>query len=457
VEDVITRSALAQSALLRDGEVSVEALCRAYHQRVERLEPRFSAFVQYAPERALRDARALDAARARDRGAAKGPLWGLVTALKDLHLVRGMFVRMGSRAFRHLWSPVDDLTTRALRRAGMVITGKLSTSELGILPVVDTDLHPPTRNPWDPERYSGGSSGGSAAAVAAGMMPLAVGSDGAGSIRIPAAFCGLVGHKPTRDLLPNPFAPFEPVSLSVVGPLARTVDDAAALMDVLRGDLGASGTFRRAVERPPRPLRVRFTTANPEVTCDAGATAAVHTAVKALEAMGHHVEEADGVFEGTTEEFLPMFRFLARGMFVPVESGLQPTSRWLREAGRGLTLGHALAARELFRERVDRWFGDADLYVTPTVLTLPPRVGVWRDHAPADHFAEAARYGAFTAVFNASGNPATSIPLWNAPGEPPRGVQLVAPRGHDVRALAAARALLEALGTPVCPIGPHAR
>lgn len=455
MDDVITRPALAQAALLRAGEVSVEALARAYHARVERLDPRFSAFVQYAPERALRRARALDAERARDKSAPRSPLWGLVTALKDLHLVRGMFVRMGSRAFRHLWSPVDDLTTRALRGAGMVVTGKLSTSELGILPVVDTDIHPPTRCPWDPERYAGGSSGGSAAAVSAGLMPIAVGSDGAGSIRIPSAFCGLVGHKASRDLLPNPFAPFEPVSLSVVGPIARTVDDAAALMDVLRGDLGATGTFRSAVERPPRPMRVRFTTDNPEVRCDEGAIAAVKTVVKALEAMGHHVEEVGG-FEGTTEEFLPMFRFLARGMFVPSEGGLQPVSRWLREAGRGLTLGDALAARELFRARVDRSFGEADLYVTPTVLTLPPRVGQWQGLPPEKHFAEAARYGAFTAVFNASGNPATTVPVWNAHGEHPRAVQLAAPRGHDVRALATARALLDALGTPVCPLGPHA-
>ncbi len=151
-----------------------------------------------------------------------------------------------------------------------------------------------------------------------------------------------------------------------------------------------------------------------------------------------------------------MFRFLARGMFVPSEGGLQPVSRWLREAGRGLTLGDALAARELFRARVDRSFGEADLYVTPTVLTLPPRVGQWQGLAPEKHFAEAARYGAFTAVFNASGNPATTVPVWNARGEHPRAVHLAAPRGHDVRALATARALLDALGTPVCPLGPHA-
>ena len=456
MDDVITLPALAQSALLRSGSVSVEALTRAYHARIERLDPRFSAFVQFAPERSLARARALDAERSRNPSSVRGPLWGLVTGMKDLHMVRGMYVRVGSRAFRHVWSPFDDATTTAVRRAGMIIAGKLSTSELAILPVVDTDLHPPTRNPWDPERYSGGSSGGSSAAVSAAMMPIAVGSDGAGSIRIPAAFCGLVGHKPTRDLLPNPFARLEPLALSVIGPIARTVDDAAALMDILRGDLGASGTFVSAVERPPRPLRVRFTTANPAVTVDPAAKAAVETAVRTLTAMGHHVE-AGAAFEGTVEEFLPMFRFLARGMFVPGESGLQPTTRWLRAAGKGITLAQAMAVREMFRARIDAWFGDADLWVTPTVAKLPPRVGAWKDAAPPELFGEAAQYGAFTAVFNASGHPATSVPVWSAPGEHPLAVQLVAPRGHDVRALATARALLEALGTPVCPPGPHAR
>ncbi len=455
MDDVITRPALAQSALLREGALSVEALTRACLERIERLDPRFHAFVQYEPERALDAARALDRARTKDRGAARGPLWGLVTAMKDIHLTRGMFARLGSRAFRHLWSPVDDLSSAAVRRAGMVIAGKLATSELAILPVIDTDLRPPTRNPWDPSRYSGGSSGGSSAAIAAGMFPIAVASDGAGSIRIPAAFCGLVGHKPTRGLVPNPFARFEALGLSVIGPHARTVDDAAALIDVLR-DAPEGASMRRAIERPPARMRVRFTTKSPVVACDARVAAAVERAARTLEAMGHEVE-AGGAFEGTVEEFLPMFRYLARGMFVPFESALQPTTRWLREGGRGVRFEDAMARRELFRERVDRWFGDADLQVTPTVALPPPRVGAWNGTSPEAFIHGAAPLGAFTAVFNASGNPATSVPVWPEPEGLPVGVQLVARRGDDVRALATARALLDALGTPVTPLAPTAR
>lgn len=451
MDDVILRSALDQSALLRRGEVSVEALTRAYLARIERLEPRYSAFVQYTPERALARARRLDRERAKHRYAPRGPLWGLPTAMKDIHLARGMFARLGSRSFRYLWSPVDDLSTAAVRRAGMVIAGKLTTSELAILPVIDTDIHPPTRNPWDPDRYSGGSSGGSSAALAAGMLPIAVASDGAGSIRIPAAFCGLVGHKSSRGFLPNPFSRFETLSLSVVGPHARSVDDAAALIDVLREAPGAS--VLDAVKRPPGRLRVRFTVKNPVVETEPSITEAVLRVVRVLESLGHEVEEG-APFDGTIEEFLPMFTFMVRGMVVPSVSGLQPTTRWLRELGRGVRFEDAMARRELFRERVDRSFEGVDLWVTPTVAKLPPRVGVWQGVAPERLFGEAALLGAFTAVFNASGNPATSVPVWPGEGALPVGVQLAAPRGEDVRALATARAVLDALGTPLVPLAP---
>src|SRR5690606_18271946 len=154
---------------------------------------------------AIATARRRDAAaRARDdvRGA---PFHGVPIGVKDLNFVRGAFTRMGSRAMRWCWSPVDDRVVAALRRAGFVIVGKLSTSELGAMPVTEPSIHPPTRNPWDRSVSAGGSSGGSGAAVAAGLVPIAQGSDGAGSIRIPAAFCHLYGFKPSRGLVPDAY------------------------------------------------------------------------------------------------------------------------------------------------------------------------------------------------------------------------------------------------------------
>ena len=139
-------------------------------------------------------------------------------------------------------------------------------------------------------------------------------------------------------------------------------------------------------------------------------------------------------------------------MFVPSEAGLQGTTRLLRDPSQAVDLSAAMACREVFRERIDAWFSGVDLWVTPTVAAPAPLVGAWADASPQALLDGAAPLGAFTAVFNASGHPATSIPLWPAPGEAPVGVQLVAPRGEDLRALSVARALLEALGTPLAPV-----
>lgn len=449
--------ALAQSALLRRGELSVEELTRSYLARIEALDDTVSAFVQRLPERALRRARALDGERVRDPRAPRGPLWGLPTGLKDLHLARGTFTRLGSRAFRYLWSPFDDVTAASLREAGMVLLGKLATSELAILPFVDTELHPPTRNPWDLGAYSGGSSGGSSAALAAGMMPLAPASDGAGSIRIPAAFCGLVGHKPTRGLVPNPYAPLEKLDISVIGPHARSIPDAAALLDVLRAPAprGHRSWLEGVRAGPTKPLRVRFTTDNPLALTEPAEAAAVHRAARALEALGHQVEERRAI-EGTLEEFLPIFYYLVANMFVPRPSLTQPTTQWLRAQGQRVRFEDARAAREGFARRIEEVFRDTDLWLTPTVVRPPPRVGSYRDAGPEQRFREAAAYGAFTAVFNASGHPATSVPVWPeaGPSGPPPSVQLVARCGEDLTALRTAAALLEALGTPLQPLAP---
>lgn len=365
-------------------------------------------------------------------------------------MVRGMFVRLGSRAFRYLWSPVDDSTARSIRDAGMVITGKLTTSELAILPFVHTDLQPPTRNPWDTTRYSGGSSGGSSAAIAAGMLPLAPASDGAGSIRIPAAFCGLVGHKPTRGIVPNPHAPFEPLGLSVIGPHARSVEDAAALLDVLapRGPRGDGAAWSDAIAAEPRSLRVRFTCENPVIECDLRVRRAVERVMQTLAALGHRGDEG-APFEGTVDEFVPMFRFLARGMKVPFDQHVQPSTRYLRDPMRAATIEQALAARELFRARVDRWMREVDVYVTPTVGALAPEVDRYDLRDGERLFNEIAPLGAFTAAINASGNPATSIPVLLEDAPVPIGVQLVGHRGDDATVLSLARSVMRAMNTPL--------
>jgi len=453
MHDVLLRPALDQAALLRAGAVSCEALTAACLARIAARNDGLHAFVQVAPARALAAARALDRERRRHPDAPRGPLWGLPTGIKDLHLTRGFFMRGGSRAFRYAWSPVDDVTSATVRRAGLVILGKLATSELGILPVIETELDPATANPWDRERTAGGSSGGSAAAIAAGLIPLAAGSDGGGSIRIPASFCGLVGLKPTRGLVPNPHSTFERLGLSVIGPLARCVDDAAALLDLLTGRVQGAASFLAAARRAPAALRIRFTTENPVIATEAPVVAAVARITQVLAALGHAVDEGASL-PGRIDEFVPMFQFLAARAPVPAERFLQPTTLWLRAAGRSVTAAQAHRARDLFTARAEACLAGADVWVSPTVAVSPPRLYATAGMAEAQAFERHAVLGAYTAALNASGMPAITVPV-RVPGHRwPVGVQLAGRQGDDAQLLALARTVLEALGTPLVAPAP---
>src|SRR5690349_8286044 len=225
VDDLVMASALELARRVRARELSAEELARAYLARIERIDPQVSAFTHVLARAAIADARRKDAALARGRAPDPlPPFWGVPVAVKDLNFVRGSFTRLGSRAFRLFYSPFDDKVVQQLRLGGFVILGKVSTAELGALPVTEPDIHPPTRNPWDLGVTPGGSSGGSAAAVAAGLVPIAQGSDGAGSIRIPSALCHLYGIKPSRGRVVDPYGRPDADQIATCGPIARSVD-----------------------------------------------------------------------------------------------------------------------------------------------------------------------------------------------------------------------------------------
>lgn len=444
-DELMAQSALDQALALRRGEVTCEALTAAYLARIAARDAGLGAFVHVNAERALRAASMLDRARRRDPRAPRGPLWGLPTGLKDLHFTAGFPAQMGSRAWRHLRAPADDVTSRTVRRADLVIVGKLSTSELAILPFVETDLAPPTRNPWDRERTAGGSSGGSGAAVAGGLVPIAPGSDGAGSIRIPAAFCGLVGHKATRGLVPNPHDAMDPIRISVIGPLARSVPDAAALLDTLGGFPEGAGLLAACRQTPPR-LRVVVSTESPIVDCHPDAQRAVGQVARVLAELGHRVQDGPPL-AGSVAEFIPIFQYLVAHTPVLAPRYLQPTTQWLRDAGKQVDQRTALAARDTITARVDAHFADMDVWLTPTVAVLPFAVGELAACSAGERFDRAAVMGAWTAAFNASGNPALTLPV--LVNGRPVGVQLVGKRGDDGRLLALGRMVLEVLGTPL--------
>lgn len=421
-------SAVELAALVRSGAVSSEELVRGSLDRIHALDHGLHAFVDVFDD-ALLEARRKD----RGRRGLLPPFHGVPIGIKDLNVVRFRVTRFGSRATPRLPLPFDDRDVRVLRRAGFVIVGKLATSELGAMPVTEPDIHPPTCNPWNPAHTSGGSSGGSAAAVAAGLVPVAQGSDGAGSIRIPSSFCGLFGLKPSRGRLPNLFGLPDRTILYTAGPMTRCVGDAAALLDVMAGiDTGrthwAPPPERPFSERPPRmrPLRVRVVERSPIVETDPEVLAAVRRTARVLERLGHSVEEGS-LPEAHVEDFLPLWQDLIGGIPLVRWSRTQPVTRWLREgavANRARRLDVA-ALRERLVTTFAPAFAAADLWLTPTVAVPTPRVGAFAGLAPEAAFGAAAALGAFTALVNLVGLPAVSVPAGVTAAGLPIGVHLI--------------------------------
>lgn len=440
------RSALELAIAVRNRETSVAELVDGALQRVERLNPSLAAFVRVFPADARRHAAALDTELA--KGDVKPVFFGVPNGIKDIDITAGR-TQLGSRAFRFLWSPFDGNVARAVRRGGFVVLGKLATSELALLPVTETDLHDPCRNPWDPSRSPGGSSGGSACAVASGMLPMAAASDGGGSIRIPAAFCHLFGYKPSRGAVPDFYAGLDPIGLGIVNCVAHTVDDGAAMVDVLNGAAYDPRTppsdVLLARSRVPldRPLRVRFTTRSPLCDVDPRLVAAVLRTVDILRGLGHTVEEGP-VIEAGLEDFLPGYRYLMSRVPVVREGLLQPATRWIRSEGAPSKADVVkLGADGVVK--VDGWFAGTDLWLTPTTAVLPPKVGAWRHLEGEAAFQQAIPVGVFTAMYNIGGQPAASVPAGLTDEGLPLGVQLAANRGDDALLLAVCRQLETAM------------
>jgi amidase len=443
VRDVLRKSALEQADLIARGHVSSLELTRAYLDRIARIDPKLGAFVYVMAERALAEAKAHDR-----RDADLPPFWGVPTAVKDLNAAKGSYTRFGSRAFERLFTPVDDATVAQLRRAGFVILGKTATSELGALPVTETDIHPPARCPWDLARSAGGSSGGAGAAVAAGLVPIAQGSDGAGSIRIPAALNHLVGIKPSRGRVENSYGADDRHIIYTCGPLARTVRDAAAMLDAMAGlSVGAphwaprpDAPFLELCERRPRKLRLRVVVTSSLTETDPAIAAATMKVARLAESLGHEVKDG-APLTGSLEEFLPLWQRLTSEAPVHDWALTQPVTRWLAEKGRHVTPQEVRRLCDVMSARVVDWFGDADAWITPAVAVAPPLVGEWKELPPEQAFARAARLGAFTAPFNVGGQPALSIPAGFSPAGHPIGVQIAGRMNDEGTILALARQL----------------
>ncbi|MGY1783145.1 amidase [Geodermatophilus sp. SYSU D01036] len=453
-------TALEQAAAVRDRTLGPVELVEAALARIEALDAGLGAFVTVTPEQAL--AAAAEAEARVLRGGALPPLLGVPTAIKDLNNTAGVRTTFGSAVFADFVPEVDDAVVTKLAAAGTISLGKTNTPEFGYPCYTDNDVAGPARCPWDPTRLAGGSSGGAAVAVAAGMVPFAQGSDGGGSIRIPASINGLFGIKPTRGRISNGPLGSDVTGLGTNGPLARTVRDAAAMLDAMAGPvtgdfawappLPPGETFLAAADRPPGRLRIgrALESAMPGAVLQPEVAAALDDATALLTDLGHEVVDVPpGLL---APEVLGAFErvWSLSGTTLPVPPGrvgeLRPLTRELRARGLALSAQaamEALNALRLFARRYVEATDGFDVLVAP-VTTMTPRPLGWfdADGDGAEDFERNKRYAAFTALYNVTGQPAVSVPLhWTADGLPV-GTMLVG-RPADEATLIALAAQLE--------------
>jgi amidase len=439
------------AAAIATGETSSVEITDHYLHRIDRLNEQVGAFYTVTHELAREQAAAADkaASASRQDGGGLPPLTGVPIPIKDLNMVAGVRLTFGSTILADNVATEDDYVVEHLRSAGIVITGKTATPEFGLPCYTETKVGPPARTPWDLTRSAGGSSGGAAAAVASGLAPAAQGSDGGGSIRIPASVCGLFGIKPTRGRISQgPMMP-DLVGLSTDGPLARTVADAALLLDAMVGNhpgdmyiqpaLPAGESFLGYASREPGRLRIarslKTVIEGAEVHPDC--VAAYEEASALLSSLGHEVEDVDLPFPA---EAVPSFLALwfAMATLAPItpdqESELLPLTRYLRAQGLQLSAADLLFHQAVLQGSVRpamRALNDYDAILTPT-LAMPPRPVGWFDEVePAENFVRQTQFTPWTALYNLSGQPAVSVPLhWTANGLP-IGIMLAARMGDE--------------------------
>src|SRR5690625_421272 len=473
MSDIHELSALDLAAAVRAGEVSPDDVVEHTLERAERLGPSVGAFAHLTPE--LAREQAAEATRRLREGGDLPPFLGVPVPVKDLSMVAGQPFEAGSAALRGYVAPADDGVTVRLREAGTLMVGKTTTPEFGLPPYTEPDVAAPARSPWDPRRSAGGSSGGAGAAVAAGIVPAAHASDGGGSIRIPAAACGLVGLKASRGRVSKGPLGVDGAGLTVDGVVTRTVRDTAAFLDVLSrpwpGDHyqlpGPQDSFLAACDRPPARLRVGVLT-RPinvhEAEVHETSLAAVERAVRLLEGMGHTVTTTQVPFSPEEwNSFAPLWAVGALSAPVPPEAEelLVPLTRWMREQGSGYSgleyAGDVSAVQQLACKAALVW-KELDIVLSHVLATPPPFIGEMRDDAdPAADFEAQKAFTPWTSPWNMLGAPAISLPLHRAEVHGvtlPIGVQLGATRlGEEEMLLGLAAALEAADPWPTTPPG----
>jgi amidase len=452
----IPTTALGWAAAYRTGELTPVDAVEHYLARIDLLDNRVGAFVRLTADRAREQA--AEATQRIAAGEPSSPLDGVPTAIKDLSATKGVETTFGSAAMRGHVPGFSDQVVRLIEAAGMLSLGKTNAPEFGAPCYTEPDVAPPARTPYDLSRSAGGSSGGAAAAVASGLLPVAHGSDGGGSIRIPASVTGLVGFKPSRGRISPAPLYADVTGLSTSGPLATTVRDSAAFLDVMAGPVVTDASWAPAppdgatyldwCDRDPGRLRIgRFS--DPmiaDVEVDPEVLAAYDAMAERLAGLGHVVVEALMPFDqALVPTFETVWSVMTASWPLPEhqEEQLRPLTRWLRERGAGVSGPAFSGALVSMRQAAAQALGtlaEYDVVLTPTLAQLPALVGAIRDDAdPAQDFENQKAFTPFTAAWNVTGMPAVSLPTgWSESGLP-IGTMLAGKPGldHVLYALAA--------------------
>jgi aspartyl-tRNA(Asn)/glutamyl-tRNA(Gln) amidotransferase subunit A len=449
-DELVFLSATELAQAIRGRKISPVEAVGAVLDRIERLNPRLNAYCTVTAEAARREAKAAEAAVM--RGERLGPLHGIPVSVKDLVITRGVRTTFGSRIHETNIPDEDAPLVERLKAAGAIVVGKTTTPEFGWKGVTDSPLFGISRNPWNPSRTPGGSSGGAAAAVAAGLAPLAVGTDGGGSIRIPGSFCGVFGLKPTYGLVP--VYPASAVgTLSHAGPMTRTVRDAALMLQVMAGPddrdplsfPSREESVLAGLDGGIRGLRAAWSPTLGYAVVDPEVQTATESAAKRIEDLGCHVEHVQRVFDDPDPIWAPLFYAGIAGRLHDaleewrdrMDSGLVQIVEEGRRIG-AVQFAKAALARAAFTDTVRRFFLRHDLLLTPTLAVSPFAAGC--EQPPSRMTGSRLAWVAFTYPFNLTGQPAATVPCGFTRDGLPVGLQIVGRRLEDATVLRASAA-----------------
>lgn len=430
--DLAFTPALELATLIRRREISPLELVEIYLNRIQSLNPILGSYFTVTADLAIADATAKTELCATT--SELPPFFGVPISIKDMNAVAGIPCTYGNPALLNNVPEFDEGIITKLKQAGFIILGKTATSELGSFPYTEPTGFPPARNPWNLEYTPGGSSGGAAAAVAAGLCAIAQGSDGGGSIRGPAACCGLVGIKPARGRVSKAPVGETLAGIAANGPLARTVADAAAMLDTISGYITGDPywlpdpepSFLAAAKTPPARLNIAFATGIPPLgEADPTCQQAVLQTVKLLTELGHQVEPISLDLTSLVTPFQIVWQSGIAGAGLPAEA-LQPLNRWLlSRIGSVGEYIQAVAALQIVSRRIVALLHDIDVLVLPVYLHSPIRVGEWADLSPEDTFQNIINWIAPCPLANATGQPAIALPVGFDSRGIPMSVQLV--------------------------------